>query len=147
MKNQTKKYKRKSSKKIKSKRRTMKGGNCGCNNHMTGGLSNSSFFYPLNTHNTDPLAPSAIIDSRLLPNPPLKGGKRNRKIKGGSADLTKTFSTLATPFFPASNYMNPIVANGTTAGAISTNAILTGNPNITNPSTVIPPAQPTKYMV
>ena len=141
----TKTYKRKNSKKGKSRRNRTKGGSCGCNNTvMTGGLANSPYYYELNTHNVDPTAPSVIVDSRLLPNVPFtKGGKKRKqnkkiiKLKGGTADLTKTFSTIAAPFFPASNFMNPVVSNGTTAGAITSNAILTGNANVTNPSPMI----------
>jgi hypothetical protein len=150
-------YKRKSFKN-KSRKYKMKGGNCGCNSNavMTGGLANSSFYYPLNTHNTDPIAPAAITDSRLLPNVPFsKGGKRNkksrktsRKMKGGSNDTTYLFSKLATPFFPASNYLNPIVSSGTSAGAITSNSILTGNANISNPSPVVHNIQTNeKYLV
>jgi hypothetical protein len=141
----TKTYKRKISKKKKSRRNRMKGGGCGCNSTiMTGGLANSPYYYELNTHNIDPTAPSFIVDSRLLPNPTVtKGGKKRKqskkiiKIKGGTTDLTKTFSTIATPFFPASNFMNPVVSNGTTAGAITSNVILTGNANLTNPSPMV----------
>jgi hypothetical protein len=33
--------------------------------------------------------------------------------------------------------MNPVVSNGTTAGAITSNVILTGNANLTNPSPMV----------
>jgi hypothetical protein len=145
MKYSKKTYKRKNSKKGKSRRNRIKGGSCGCNNTvMTGGLANSPYYYELNTHNVDPTAPSVIVDSRLLPNVLFtKGGKKRKqskkiiKMKGGTNDLTKTFSTLAVPFFPVSNYMNPIVSTGSTVGAITSNAILTGNANVTNPSPMI----------
>jgi len=138
----SKTYKRKTTKKGKSRRNKMKGGNCGCNNSpaMTGGLTSSQYYYALNTHNVDPNAPAAIVDSRLQPNTPLHGGKKirkSRKMKGGSSDLTGIFSKVATPFFPASNYMNPIVSTGTTAGAITSNVILTGNGTVTNPSQLV----------
>jgi hypothetical protein len=140
----TKTYKRKTTKKGKSRRNRMKGGNCGCNNTpvMTGGLANSPYYYDLNTHNVDPIAPAAIVDSRLLPNiqvTKVSGGKkrRSRKMKGGTSDLTGIFSKVASPFFPVSNYMNPIVSHGTTAGAITSNSILTSNSSITNPSIVV----------
>jgi len=137
----SKTYKRKTTKKGKSRRNKMKGG-CGCNNNqvMTGGLANSPYYYALNTHNVDPNAPAAIIDSRLQPNAPLRGGKKNRKskkMKGGTSDLTGVFNKFAIPFFPASNYMNPIVSTGTTAGAITSNSILVGNSSVTNPSQVV----------
>lgn len=138
-------YKRKNYKKGKSRRNRIKGGSCSCNKDViTGGLANNQYYYELNTHNVDPTAPVSIIDSRLLPNIPFaKGGKKRKqskkiiKIKGGSADLTKTFSTMAVPFFPASNFLNPVVSNGTSAGAINSNVILTGNANITNPSPIV----------
>ena len=140
----SKTYKRKTTKKGKSRRNKMKGGSCGCNNTpvMTGGLANSPYYYELNTHNVDPIAPAAIVDSRLLPNIPvtkISGGKKrkSRKMKGGTSDLTGIFSKVATPFFPVSNYMNPIVSNGTTSGAITSNSILTGNTSVTNPSIVV----------
>ena len=140
----SKTYKRKTTKKGKSRRNKMKGGSCGCNNNnnniMTGGLANSPYYYALNTHNVDPNTPAAIIDSRLQPNVPLRGGRkkrRSRKMKGGTSDLTGIFSKVATPFFPVSNYMNPIVSNGTSAGAITSNSILTGNSSVTNPSIVV----------
>ena len=138
----SKTYKRKTTKKGKSRRNKMKGGNCGCNNTpvMTGGLANSPYYYALNTHTIDPIAPSAIIDSRLQPNAPLRGGRKNRKskkMKGGTMDLTGIFNKVAIPFFPSSNYMNPVVSSGTTAGAITSNAILTGNSSVTNPSQLV----------
>ena len=137
----SKKYKRKTTKKGKSRRNKMKGG-CGCNNSevITGGLANSQYYYALNTHNVDPNAPTAIIDSRLQLNAPLRGGKKSRKskkMKGGTSDLTGIFNKVAIPFFPASNYMNPIVSTGTTAGAITSNSILVGNTSVTNPSVVV----------
>jgi hypothetical protein len=142
----SKTYKRKTTKNGKSRRNKMKGGSCGCNNTqvMTGGLANSPYYYALNTHNVDPNAPAAIIDSRLQPILPvtkLSGGKKirkSKKMKGGSSDLTSIFSKVATPFFPVSNYMNPIVSTGTTAGAITSNVILTGNGSVTNQSQVVP---------
>jgi hypothetical protein len=139
----SKTYKRKTTKKGKSRRNKMKGGSCGCNNNnnnMTGGLANSPYYYALNTHNVDPNAPAAIIDSRLQPNAPLRGGRRKRKskkMKGGTSDLTGIFNKVAIPFFPTSNYMNPVVSNGTTAGAITSNSILTGNSSVTNPSQIV----------
>jgi len=140
--NKSKTYKRKNTKKGKSRRNKMKGGNCGCNNShvMTGGLASSPYYYALNTHDIDPNSPHAIIDSRLQPNAPLRGGRKNRKskkMKGGAIDMTYIFNKVATPFFPASNYMNPIVSNGTTAGAITSNSILTGNATVTNPSQLV----------
>ena len=91
----SKTYKRKNSKKEKSRKNRMKGGSCGCNNAvMTGGLANSPYYYELNTHNIDPNAPSVIIDSRLLPNVPFTKGGKNRKqskkitkMKGGTLSL------------------------------------------------------------
>jgi hypothetical protein len=138
----SKTYKRKTTKKGKSRRNKMKGGNCGCNNTpvMKGGLANSPYYYALNTHNVDPIAPAAIVDSRLQPNAPLRGGRKNRKskkIKGGTSDLTGIFNKIAIPFFPSSNYMNPVVSTGTTAGAITSNSILTGNSAVTNPSQLV----------
>jgi hypothetical protein len=137
----SKKYKRKPTKKGKSRRNKMKGGSCGCNNQvMSGGLANSPYFYELNTHNVDPNAPAAVIDSRLQPNASLHGGKKkrkSRKMKGGTSDLTGIFNKVAIPFFPASNYMNPVISTGTTAGAITSNSILTGNSSVTNPSQVV----------
>ena len=137
----TKTYKRKTTKKGKSRRNKMKGG-CGCNNSnvMTGGLANSQYYYALNTHDIDPNAPTAIIDSRLQPNAPVSGGKKTRKskkMKGGTSDLTGVFNKVAIPFFPASNYMNPVASSGTTAGAITSNSILTGNAAVTNPSQIV----------
>ena len=140
----SKTYKRKTTKKRKSRRNKMKGGSCGCNNNntdfMTGGLANSPYYYALNTHNVDPNAPTAIINSRLQPNVPLSGGKKNRKskkMKGGTIDLTGVFNKVAIPFFPTSNYMNPVVSAGTTVGAITSNSILVGNNSVTNPSLVV----------
>jgi hypothetical protein len=138
----SKKYKRKNTKKGKSRRNKMKGGSCSCNNShvMTGGLANSPYYYALNTHDIDPNAPGSIIDSRLQPNVPLRGGRKHRKskkMKGGAIDMTYVFNKVASPFFPASNYTNPIVSDGTTAGAITTNSILTGNAVITNPSQIV----------
>jgi hypothetical protein len=122
---------------------------------MTGGLANSSYYYPLNTHNTDPISPISITDSRLLPNVPFTkhtGGKRsrknNRKMKGGATDTTYLFSKLATPFFSASNFLNPVVGTGTAAGGFTANSILTNNANIVNPSPVIHNIQNNdKYLV
>jgi len=138
----SKTYKRKTTKKGKSRRNKMKGGSCACNNShvMTGGLANSPYYYALNTHDIDPNAPDSVIDSRLQPNVPLRGGRKQRKskkMKGGAIDMTYVFNKVATPFFPASNYTNPIVSNGTTAGAITSNSILTGNAVITNPSQIV----------
>ena len=156
--NKNKTYKRKSSKKGKSRRNKMKGGSCGCNNSiMTGGLANSQYYYPLNTHNVDPVAPSAIVDSRLESNIPVTkqmGGKRkhkknnSKKMKGGSIDMTSIFSKLATPFFPVSYSMNPVLSDGSSAGSVNANAIITGNASITNPSPIVHNIQPNdKYLV
>ena len=137
----SKTYKRKTTKKGKSRRNKMKGGDCGCNNDvMKGGLASSPYYYALNIHDIDPNAPSAIIDSRLQPNATLHGGKKNRKskkMKGGAIDMTYIFNKVAIPFFPASNYMNPVASSGTTAGAITSNSILTGNAAVTNPSQIV----------
>jgi len=152
-------YKRKNSKKGKSRRNKMKGGSCSCNHSiMTGGLANSQYYNPLNTHNVDPVAPSVIVDSRLQPNMQVArqmGGKRkhkknsSKKMKGGSIDMTGIFSKLANAsFFPVSYSTNPIVSDGTIVGAVNANAITTGNATITNPSTTIHNIQSNgKYLV
>ena len=58
-------------------------------------------------------------------------------MKGGTIDLTGVFNKVAIPFFPTSNYMNPVVSAGTTVGAITSNSILVGNNSVTNPSLVV----------
>jgi hypothetical protein len=69
--------------------------------------------------------------------PKKTGGGDNLIMKGGAIDMTYLFNNVSTPFFPSSNYMNPIVSNGTTAGAITSNSILTGNAVVTNPSQLV----------
>jgi len=133
---------KKTTKKRKSRRNKMKGGSCGCNNSpvITGGLADSTYYYALNTHDIDPNSPSSIINSRLQPNVTLGGRKNHRKskkMKGGAIDMTYIFDKVAIPFFPASNYMNPVAGSGTTAGAIASNSILTGNVTATNPSQIV----------
>jgi hypothetical protein len=119
---------KKSKKNVRSNK--MKGGNCGCgNNIMHGGnLQTSQFYYPLNNHNNDPLAPTNIVDSRQLPN--FVGGSK-RKMKGGM-NGTSLFTAIPSPFFQSNNLLNPIISQGDIAGSISSNNILTGQPVLDN---------------
>jgi hypothetical protein len=126
--NKKSKYSKKSKKNVRSNK--MKGGNCGCgNNIMHGGnLQTSQFYYPLNNHNNDPLAPTNIVDSRQLPN--FVGGSK-RKMKGGM-NGTSLFTAIPSPFFQSNNLLNPIISQGDIAGSISSNNILTGQPVLDN---------------
>jgi len=115
-----------------SKKHKKMGGGCG--NNMNGGnLLPSQYYYSLNDHNNDPIAPSNIIDSRQLPN--LKGGrKRIRKMKGGM-NGTSMLSTLTDPIFNSASMTNPIMSHGTVAGGLSANNLLTGAPTVENINT------------
>ena len=125
--NKKNKQKRSSSKQKRSsgskrnKMQKQKGGNCGCGNTMHGGnLQPSPYYYPLNDHANDPLAPASIIDSRQLPD--MKGGMNG----------TQLFSTVTDPFFNTDSLKNPVLSFGTSAGAVSQNNILTQSPSLEN---------------
>jgi hypothetical protein len=75
-----------------TKKLIKKGGNCGCNQHITGGVGLGSATsisvgtqntIPFNNHNMDPLAPASQIATRMEPNPIapwnpfLSGGQRS----------------------------------------------------------------------
>jgi len=105
----------------RNKMQKQKGGNCGCGSTMHGGnLQSSPYYYPLNDHANDPLAPSTIIASRQLPD--MKGGMNG----------TQLFSTAADPFFNTDSLKNPVLSFGTSAGAVSQNNILTQSPSLEN---------------
>ena len=118
-----------------SKKHKKMGGGCGCGNTMHGGnLLPSQYYYSLNDHNNDPIAPSNIIDARQQPN--LTGGrkKKMRKMKGGM-NGTSFLSTLTDPIFNTSSMMNPILSYGTVAGGLSASNLLTGSPDVDNSNT------------
>jgi hypothetical protein len=106
-----------------SKKHKKMGGGCGCGNNMHGGnLPPSQYYYSLNDHNNDPIAPANIIDSRQQPN--LTGGrKRIRKMKGGM-NGTSFLSTLTDPIFNPASMTNPIMSYGNVAGGLSANNLL-----------------------
>lgn len=105
----------------RNRMRKQKGGNCGCGNTMHGGnLQSSPYYYPLNDHANDPLAPANIIDSRQLPN--MSGGMNG----------TQLFSSMTDPFFNTDSLKNPVLAFGTSAGAVSQNNLLTESPSLDN---------------
>jgi hypothetical protein len=105
----------------RNKIQKQKGGNCGCGSTMHGGnLQSSPYYYPLNDHANDPLAPASIIDSRQLPD--MKGGMNG----------TQLFSTASDPFFNTDSLKNPVLSFGTSAGAVSQNNILTQSPSLEN---------------
>ena len=105
----------------RNRMRKQKGGNCGCGNTMHGGnLQPSQFYYPLNDHANDPLAPATIIASRQLPD--MKGGMNG----------TQLFSTATDTFFNTDSLKNPVFAFGTSAGAVSQNNLLTESPSLDN---------------
>jgi hypothetical protein len=121
------KQKRSSSKQKRSsgskrnKMQKQKGGNCGCGSTMHGGnLQSSPYYYPLNDHANDPLAPASIIDSRQLPD--MKGGMNG----------TQLFSAATDPFFNTDSLKNPVLSFGTSAGAVSQNTLLTESPSLEN---------------
>jgi hypothetical protein len=108
-------------KRNKHSQNMQKGGNCGCGSTMHGGnLQSSPYYYPLNDHANDPLAPASIIDSRQLPD--MKGGMNG----------TQLFSTASDPFFNTDSLKNPVLSFGTSAGAVSQNNILTQSPSLEN---------------
>ncbi len=101
----------------RNKMQKQKGGNCGCGNTMHGGnLQPSQYYYPLNDHANDPLAPANVIDSRQL----------------GGMNGTQLFSSAADPFFNTDSLKNPMISIGTLAGAVSQNNILTESPRLEN---------------
>ena len=121
--NKKNKQKRSSSKQKRSsgskrnKMQKQKGGNCGCGNTMHGGnLQPSQYYYPLNDHANDPLAPANVIDSRQL----------------GGMNGTQLFSSATDPFFNTDSLKNPVLSIGTLAGAVSQNNILTESPSLEN---------------
>ena len=119
---------------LSKKHKKMRGG-CGCGNTMHGGnLLPSQYYYPVNDHNNDPIAPSNIIDARQQPN--LIGGRKNkmRKMKGGM-NGTPMLYTLTDPIFNPSSMTNPIMSHGTVAGGLSANNLLTGAPTVENINT------------
>jgi len=118
---QNKRNKHSRNKRNKHSRNIQKGGNCGCGSTMHGGnLQSSPYYYPLNDHANDPLAPSTIIASRQLPD--MKGGMNG----------TQLFSTVSDPFFNTDSLKNPVLSFGTSAGAVSQNNILTQSPSLEN---------------
>jgi hypothetical protein len=105
----------------RNKMQKQKGGNCGCGSTMHGGnLQASPYYYPLNDHANDPLAPASIIDSRQLPD--MKGGMNG----------TQLFSAATDPFFNTDSLKNPVLSFGTSAGAVSQNTLLTESPSLEN---------------
>lgn len=117
----TRNKRNKHSRNRRNRMRKQKGGNCGCGNAMHGGnLQSSPYYYPLNDHANDPLAPANIIDSRQLPN--MTGGMNG----------TQLFSSMTDPFFNTDSLKNPVLAFGTSAGAVSQNTLLTESPSLEN---------------
>jgi len=108
-------------KRNKHSQNMQKGGNCGCGSTMHGGnLQPSPYYYALNDHANDPLAPASIIHSRQLPD--MKGGMNG----------TQLFSAATDPFFNTDSLKNPVLSFGTSAGAVSQNNILTQSPSLEN---------------
>jgi len=119
-----------------SKKHKKIGGGCGCGNNMHGGnLQPSQYYYSLNNHNNDPIAPSNIIDARQQPD--LKGGrKKMRKMKGGM-NGTSMLYTLTDPIFNTASMTNPIMSYGNVAGGLSANNLLMGSPALENINTTL----------
>jgi hypothetical protein len=93
-----KSHKKRHTRKIRRTSRKLKGGDCGCNKGLFkgGNINPASFngelpqryYYPSNNEINNPNTPSIIQNSRNLPDiHTTGGGKRRRKIKGGSYTL------------------------------------------------------------
>jgi hypothetical protein len=88
-------HKKNHTRKTRSLKRKMRGGDCGCNKGLFkgGNVSSASFngslhsrhYYPLNDEVNNPNNPSIVQNSRNLPN--ISKGGRSRKIKGGAYTL------------------------------------------------------------
>ena len=78
---------RKTTRKRNMRRKTMRGGNCGCSKPLfTGGNANIPTPYELNNYNNDPN--NNIISSRILPNMKFGGKKqKSKKMRGGTSML------------------------------------------------------------
>ena len=119
MKNRSNKQSKKERRHRKTKSRKMKGGYGASNFDQL----STSHYYPLNTHNNDPSAPSAVSSDRFFPK--LTGGRRSRrskKMKGGIAGVLLGSSANTNVF---SNF-------GTLGGAMSQTNTFSGVQNVNN---------------
>lgn len=86
-------------------------------------------YYSLNSHNNDPLNSNTIISERNLPNmTQIKGGRRKRKMKGGTFIAT---SSLAN---------NPFTNFGSVSGAITGSNLINGQTLGVSPDPIIQPS-------
>ena len=116
---------------VKNKKRTLKikGGGCGCGNSIFkgGNINPASFngnlpiryYYGQNDYQNDPSDPIVVQSARNLPI--IKGGKKNKKIKGGDLLLGSAYSN------------NPLMSFATSDGARNSVDLLYGNSSV-NPS-------------
>jgi hypothetical protein len=118
MKNRSNKQSKKQRKHRKTKSRKMKGGYGASHFDQL----STSHYYPLNNHNNDPSAPSAVSSDRFFPK--LTGGRnrRSKKMKGGVSGLMLGSSTNTNVF---SNF-------GTIGGAMSQSNTFSGVQNVNN---------------
>ena len=116
MKNRSNKRSKKQRTHKKSKSRKMKGGYGASHFDQL----STSHYYPLNNHNNDPSAPSAVSSDRFFPK--LTGGRsrRSKKMKGGVAGLMLGSSANTNLF---SNF-------GTVGGALSQFNTFSGVQNV-----------------
>jgi|UniRef100_A0A6C0LTX2 hypothetical protein len=118
MKNRSNKRSKKQRNHKKSKSRKMKGGYGASNFNQL----STSHYYPLNNHNNDPSAPSAVTSDRFFPK--LTGGRsrRSKKMKGGVSGLMLGSSANTNVF---SNF-------GTIGGAMNQYNTFSGVQNVNN---------------
>ena len=110
-----------------SKKRTQKGGECGCNQkHFVGGYGVASFqgdpskyTYAYNTHDNDPIAPSNVTNARNL-----SGGSklRRKRIGGGGIFPDLLGKSSGSDFYSSTGTSNAAqhaaqMSNGQTPGA------------------------------
>jgi hypothetical protein len=122
-------HKKRHTRKNKKGTRKVKGG-CGCGNTIFkgGNINPASFngnlpiryYYGQNDYQNDPSDPIAVQSARNLP-AIIKGGKRNKKIKGGDMLLGSAYSN------------NPVMSFGTLDGARNSVDLLYGSTTV-NPS-------------
>lgn len=141
----------------------VRGGNCGCNNHIfTGGVGlgpatavdvGSASTIPFNTHEVDPISPAMQESTRMDPNPiapwnPFSGGKRRKnksKRKSKRKNLKKNKSQKKRihggsdqPFDAI--LKGPLFSSGNIMGAETSANIIMGkdipslNPPLPNPA-------------
>lgn len=138
-----------------------KGGNCGCNQHITGGGAlgsatsinvGSQNTIPFNNHNMDPLAPASQMATRMEPNPIapwnpfLSGGQRSggrsrrkrslRKSKknGGKRRKSRTKRIRGGDRNSDAIFNGTLYSTGTSMGApIGSNIIMGNTLDILNP--------------